>query len=283
MNPLHLLPAALITLVLLSSTQAATVAHWRFEGDTTTWLQDSSSNAHHLSNTNSTSTQLLLPATGDGSSFANPIPQSGLPNLSATSFTGSGSGIMATAGSSSWTSNTFTIEAMVNISNTTGLKTIVGHLSQTLGRSWLLGIQNNQLSILLGDGASATETYHTPSSPNFTLALDKDYYVAVAVNLNAVNASERLTFYIQNLTDDGPLISTLFTSLFTSLEGSTDGLAIGSTGHASSRFTGLIDEVRFSNTTLSASQLLVPEPSRALLLSLGAALFITNRRRNLSP
>ncbi|TLD68248.1 LamG domain-containing protein [Phragmitibacter flavus] len=274
MNPVHLLPAALISLILLSSAQAATVAHWRFEGDSSTWLLDSSGNGNHLTN-GGNGTSYVLPTSGAGSAFSDPIPQTGTPNLRALSFIGGGTGLLRAPDSPAWTTPTFTIEAQINLNAVGALQSIAGHFSgasDPLTRALLFHVNSsNNLSVIINNNTF---------SSTLNLSAGTDYFVALAVDLTAPE-SQRLTFYLQDLTNGGTLQQSVRSANVTSVNNTTADFSIGSTGNPSSPFNGLIDEVRFSNSTLTANQLLIaPEPSRSLFLCLGLGLVFTHRRRN---
>lgn len=233
------------------STQAATIAHWKFD-DSGTWLQDSSGNGYNLTNGNTA-----------GATYTS----------GAVNFTGGGTNTLSTANAPVWTDNSFTIEALIRPDDVSSLKSIAGHYENNLGKQWLFLINEGKLSIIF-DGV-----YHSLST--VTMVQNHDYYVAAAINLAATNAADRITFYLQDITNGTALVSGAGspTTTATSVIASTSPFAIGSTGHASSRFDGLISEVRFSDTNLGIGALLVPEPSRLILLGLGGLLALGRKRR----
>lgn len=277
MNPLHFLPAVLVLIFLHLPSQAATVAHWRFEGGSSTWLLDSSGNGHHLTNTGTTlaASAHTLPSTGAGSAFSNPIPQTGAANLGAVRFSGGGQGLLSAPDSPAWTTSTLTIEAYIHLNTVGSLQSIAGHFSgntdQPLSRSLLFHVTaGNNLSVILNN---------TTLGSTLSLTSGVDYFVAMSIDFNAPQ-NQRITFYLQDLTNGGVLQQEFRSTTATALNDSTAGFSIGSTGNPSSPFNGIIDEVRFSNTALSANQLLIaPEPSRSIFLSLGLTLLLTHRRR----
>jgi hypothetical protein len=274
--------AALVVFSCLDA-PAATIGYWRFEGTGGDWLRDSSGNGHHLT-ANGSPTQYSRPATGPGSAFPNPIPQTGQPNLAAAQLTQlSGSNQWLTAAdNNAFTSNTFTIEAFLNISTlpTDSTPIVAGHFwgfDTTNERSWFFainrndGIHDGKLQLAISQNGIAAEIIR---SPNLALTAGKDYYAAIAVNM-ADTSANGITFYLKNLTDGGPLLSEGATHTFTSLHNSTALFAIGSQGRpgGGNFFPGIIDEVRFSNVVLPADQLIVavPEPGALALAGLGVA------------
>ncbi len=267
--------AALVVFSCLDA-PAATIGYWRFEGTGGDWLLDSSGNGHHLTANGSPSpTQYSRPSTGPGSAFPNPIPQTGQPNLAAAQLSGSNQWLTA-ADNNAFTSNTFTIEAFLNISTLSLASTpiVAGHFQGNENqRSWFFAIKRSdgKLQLAISQNGTAAEVI---GSPNLALTAGKDYYAAIAVNVTDTSANG-ITFYLKNLTDGGPLLSEGATHTVTSLHNSTALFAIGSQGRpgGANFFPGIIDEVRFSNVVLPADQLIVavPEPGALALAGLGVA------------
>jgi hypothetical protein len=109
----------------------------------------------------------------------------------------------------------------------------------------------------------------------------RDYYVASVFNL----AAQQVTFYLQDLTNAGPLQTSTAAHPLTTLN-TTSGLVIGGFTVDAFEFglDGLIDEVRLSNTVLAPSDLLVsavPVPAAVWLLcsALGGLGFARRRIR----
>lgn len=264
---------------------AAVLAHWRFE-DSPGRLLDSSGNNRTLTDPGSTAspTHVTLPAPGggNGSAFSDPLPLTGAANAKASSFDGGDR--LTRADEAAFTSTTFTIEAFINGSDfdtQVNNKSIAGHWSSTGNqRSYLFtagaaASGASPLSLLYSHDGSTTNTV----ASTLTLSPNTDYFVAVTVNL-ADTSSSGITFYAQNLTSGGPLLTSGQTHTQTALFNAAVNFTIGSTDQPSSQFTGLIDEVRLSNTKLTAGELLIaPEPGSATLLVLGAAAFLSRRRR----
>ncbi len=257
-----------------------TVAHWRFEGDGSDWLLDSSGNGHHLTARGNAS-QIALPVTGPGSAFHNPIPQTVHRNLAAADL--DGSSWLTAADSDAFTSNTFTIETYLNIDTLALGSTpiVAGHFNNTGDqRAWFLAIAptTGRLRLALSDDGGAAEVITSA----LAIEAGKDYYLAAAVNM-ADTSSDGIIFYLQDLTDGGPLLSDHRTHTTAALFNTAALFAIGAQGRASGSgnfFPGIIDEVRFSNVMLSPDQLLaVPEPGAWLLLAMGGLALLINRRQ----
>lgn len=256
-----------------------TVAYWRFEGYGTDWLLDSSGNGHHLTAQGSPS-QIVLPETGPGSAFHNPIPQIVKRNLAAADL--AGSSWLTAPDNDAFTSNTFTIEAYLNIDtlDLSSTPIVAGHFNSTGDqRAWFLAIAptSGRLRLALSDDGTAAEVITSA----LAIEAGKDYYLAAAVNV-ADTSSDGIIFYLQDLTDGGPLLSENQSHDIDMLHNSTALFAIGSQGRSGGGnfFPGIIDEVRFSNVMLSPDQLLViPEPGTWLLLAFGSLTLLIVRRR----
>jgi hypothetical protein len=116
------------------------------------------------------------------------------------------------------------------------------------------------------------------------LDLGSNYYVAVSVHFTGTGVEA--TFFIKDLTTDSELHSSIVTAGNTSMYNSTADFTIGATyqdGVDARHFSGLIDEVRLSNTALSEGQLLtIPEPAEsAMFLSTGLLMLALLRRLRL--
>ncbi len=289
-----LLSLLLLPLAMSATANAASIGYYRFENGS--FLTDSSGNDNTLtvetSPINRTPVEYALPVSGDGSDFFNPVPQNGLANGQAASFDGAGDNgdRFRTNSNSAFLSSTFTLELMFNANNLTNNQLLVGVFDASQDdRAWGLFLHTSgQLQLALSsDGANSsslfsnTGTASTGGTPTgLTIAADTDYYAAVSVDL-----SGDVNFYLKNLTTNGSLLTSTFTSPLGSLHTDYSVFSIGAQGSNSgsgSRFGGIIDEVRYSNTVLPQSELLViPEPSTIVLFGLTgmAMLFIGRRSR----
>ncbi len=273
------------SLLAAVSADAATVGYWRFE-DSLGFINDSGPDGLTLSVVGTSPLAYPLPGAGAGSAFSNPIPQTGDPNAQAADF--STTGYFERADEAAFTLTTqFTLEVYFNPSKIyTAASGTTGMLASqflTTGnqRSWFLGTRDNQLRFGLASVGSAS-TNGNSAFAGAGIELDKDYYAAVVYNAGNV------TFYLQNLTDSGPLMTSVNTTTWSgiaSLAGTTAPFRIGAynTGETTFQWDGLIDEVRLSNNALSQGSLLVvPEPTSLALLGSALTLGAMARRRRQS-
>ena len=255
---------------------AAVVGHWRFEGDP--FLADSGPNALTLANPAGAPnvTQVALPGTGAGSAY--PAMVLGSPNGSAARFDGTNDRLTS-PDNALFEDTTFTVEAFVTLTaDNASTKTIAGHWNADGNqRGWLFGISGGEVPVLL-TSPNGTNTV-TTSSGLPALALNTDYYVSVTVDMADTSAGG-MTFYIMDLTNGGVLQSTGAAHADLSFFDSSTSFAIGATAQATSTWTGLIDEVRISDSKLSVDQLMVvPEPGSLGLMVFAAGLAGCRRRR----
>ncbi len=261
----------------LATADADTVAYWRFEEGN--FLTDSSGNGHHLAS--GAATSYVLPASGPGASFLDPIPQTGDSNGLAMQRSASDSSYLAAAYHADFASNAFTIEAMVNVTSRTASGFLAGRWNGTNSTYAIQLGAAGEVNLILRNAANSTVTV----ASGFALDLNTDYYLAVAVDLTAATAAERsATFYLQNLTANGPLSPPATkTGIEVSAvrDPSSTGFAIGAqfTGGNGAAWAGVVDEVRYSSVALSRDALLaVPEPGSVALLGFGSLLLWKRRR-----
>ncbi|WFB36868.1 PEP-CTERM sorting domain-containing protein [Kiritimatiellota bacterium B12222] len=268
--------------LLLLGTQAhpAILANWRFEDGS--YLTDSSGGGHTLTGTTTPPTQVNpLPGSGNGSDFSNPIPQTGDGNTGLANYGSSQNGHLYLS-DDGWmdsiaANNTFTVEALVNRTTDKVAQYILSQYEYpgTGTRSFAFGVGGSNLRMLLSDDGDTFTTF------NSTLSLDKnvDYYVAASVD--ATDPTGSITFYLQDLTNGGTLQSQQLSHSLSGIYNPSVNVRVGANSTVTeSRWTGLLDEVRISDTVLNSSELLVaiPEPS-TMILVLGAGFAILATRK----
>ncbi|MBI1370046.1 MAG: hypothetical protein GC162_15505 [Planctomycetes bacterium] len=287
--------ASLFALPFMGGTPVigATVGYWRFEGAATVtaganndFLDDYSGNGLALSTAGTpTVTQYNLPGSGTGSKYPNPVPSGSQSNTKAATFPNGG--YLAVADAPILTVHDFTAEAFITkTANTSGTQYIASQwLVSGNQRSWSFGVAGT--SDISGNPGSANDLFIGLSDAGsdagvvvsgIDIALNKDYYVAVSFDES--NFASGVTFYIQNLTDGGPLQVVTKSHTIASLFDSNTFLRIGTFNGSSSPWNGAIDEVRLSNTVLTASQLLIVPTPTALPAGLGLLGLFSLRRRH---
>lgn len=247
----------------MSVTEAQTIGYWRFESGGFT--DDSSTNSLDLTNTGVDA--YPLPGTGAGSDFPSTIPRTGAGNGQGAQLDrGQGDRFSvadATVLSDIATNKAFTAEAFVNLTerdNTVQyLISQIGSSQNSFGfiPSGGSGTSSDGTGVTLllsSDGSSFAGVYNS----GIVLDLNKDYYIAVAVDLNQADPDDRVVFYTQNLTDGGSLQVFNETGVTaTSIHDSTADLAIGNVAAGNRTVNAILDEVRLSSTQLSQSELLI--------------------------
>ena len=282
--------------LLSEAASAATVGYWRFE-DSPGFLQDSSGNGHHITGGGLTegTHQTTIPGSGDGSAFPATIPLTGAPNTSYINNAASRYGTVPD--DNAFTPGAFTVEAFLNRDSGAGFRLFASQWTSTpASRSWATGLTNTgdteRLTLLLGNVTGSSFTTFKAPTTDFDLALDKDYYVALSWD-GALTGSGNagIKFYIKNLTDDTALVMGSVDHSISTLHNSSSAVALGANSPTNQNpWVGLLDEIRFSNTALSANELLifqtpvvevapVPEPSSFVLAGLGILLLKRRRRQ----
>ena len=275
----------LVAIGCLASSQAATVGHWAFENNLDLGA-DSGPNNLGLTNSNVGGIAALFPSS---------VPFSGSPNTGAGDFEVDTPGFLSGADNAVFAVQNFTIEAYVKLESGGSGTTVRAIASQfnsgaAAAQSWQLGVAGAGSSLgnrrlfmqLSGNGVDLVNFAPTTG---FTLTAGSNYYVAASVRFTGTTIET--TFYLQDLTAGGNLLSTTVSSTAASLLGglydSNANFAIGASynnGAASRHFDGTIDEVRLSNTALSPGELLaIPEPSAISLLGMGGLAVAFRRRR----
>ncbi len=232
--------------VLVPWSEAATVAHYRFE-DSPGFTNDSSSFAD-LDNTSVV--QYTLPSTGQGSTFG--VPQGAGSNAKAADLDASGD-LFDTfnTGTDLFTGNTLTIEAYFSFESGDTFSAIVAQWDFGSGnRVFQLLINGNTLRMAVSPNGAANETLDS----GFIVEPNTDYFAAVTFD------SGNVTFYLTpNPNNPGPTMISTATSIYSSLH-EHDRLTIGGAvgGSGQNHFIGVIDEVRISDTVVASNDFLYP-------------------------
>lgn len=265
---------------------AATIGYYQFE-DTPGVLEDSSAANRDLTQTQSPNGQVASPF----GSVSNP-PAGSATNTEAMSFSVNGGFTAVDADYAD-----LTVEAFVNLTSASGdgqARVFAAQFGTTgTTRAFNFGVagntsstftDNNTLFLQVANAAGAVSSIDT----GFRLTTGVNYYLAASINAGALNAGAdgQVTFYLKDLTNAGTLqTATKTVTGFNAFYDPTQVFTIGSSSNGTtSRWDGIIDEVRFSDVALTSDQLLVaiPEPSSVALI-LGGLVFvgvIARRQRN---
>jgi hypothetical protein len=198
------------------------------------------------------------------------------------------------------TPTAFTVEASWKPENG-GFRTVVGRDAQNVSTSngalaalYLQARPDNRVGIQFTDVAGNTHEAFSPAGliQGFNFSTDPDGLTGTWYNLAGVSDGTTLSMYV-----NGALVAS------TPIVSSDSRLAVGATsggdwhagewsvgrglfngGHVD-RAYGFIDEVRISNSALSPSELLVPEPGSGAIVLIGfvGSLFGTDRRMRRLP
>ncbi len=266
----YLFPAAVGLACLPSISRAAVIGQWRFEQGA--FLTDSGPNGYTLGTPGGTSVPTQVPPP---SGFPNSIPGLGA-NTGAASFDGDD---RFTASIPSMPSTTLSIEAIV----TTSVGAVSsGGVTKAIAGQWS-GSGSDRVALLAILSTNVLNFYFNGTNVGSglpALVANQTYYVAVTVNM-ANTSSAGITFYQQNLSAAGPLLTAgvAHSATHTAFNTSSVPFTIGATNTPSSTWNGVIDEVKFSDTKLALSELIIPEPSSLALAFAGAGLAVLRRRR----
>jgi hypothetical protein len=185
---------------------------------------------------------------------------------------------------------TFTLEALVNFGSisTSTTEYLAGHFGSTSERSWYVAIRRETGSPFVRffadpDGVSTggNVQWDFSSAP---LSAGNDYYIAVVADLTQGTATARpVTLYVQDLTSGTPMQTVTQNQASNSISAFYDAsvpFTIGATNAATSPYSGLVDELRFSDAALAPGELLLaPEPTALAPLAIVGLALVRRRRQ----
>jgi hypothetical protein len=302
-------------LAAMSSTQAATVAHWRFEtGPANTNVLHAGAGGvfdGQVPDVSGNGNTLSAWSEGGGAGFAYrsnvpypTIPVLGLTNTLSVKNTGGGPAMFTTSSVSmpsgidaeTMTPSAFTVEASYK-PETGGHRTVVGRDARNIATAnagfaalYLQVRPDNSVGIQFTDVAG--NTHSAFSAPGFVVGFnfptDNEGNTGTWYNLAAVSDGSTLSMYVNNALVASTAIVSADPSLAVGTTSGGDwhagewsvGRGLFNGGHAD-RGYGLIDEVRISNSALSPAEFLsaVPEPATASLVAIGMIGLALTRRR----
>jgi hypothetical protein len=119
-------------------------------------------------------------------------------------------------------------------------------------RSFMFSVESSDLTLFLSEGGGDNQS----DSAGFTIAADKDYFVAVSYD--QVDQANGIVFYATNLTDGGALqVSTASHSIVTLNQ--DDRLTVGAVASGANGYVGFLDEVRLSTRVRAYSEMLISD------------------------
>lgn len=275
--------ALVLAFGLGQSLGAATIGYYQFE-DTPGVLEDSSTANRDLTQVGTAGGQVASPF----GSVPN-APAGSVANSEAMSFALNRA---FTATDTAYTD--LTIESFVSLTSTdltqATARVIASQFGAAGNRAFNFGVTGNgsttftdHHTLFLQLSKDGTNLLNLDSG--FRLTLGVNYYLAVSIDAGSSGADGSATFYLKDLTNGGTLqTSTVAATGLSSIFNTSNVFTIGgSTNGTTSRWDGVIDEVRFSDVALGSSDLLItstiPEPSTTALLLGGLALCVVALRR----
>ncbi|MDF3128124.1 PEP-CTERM sorting domain-containing protein [Kiritimatiellaeota bacterium B1221] len=275
-----LLPIGLLSIIATS--QAATVAYWRFEGDYT----DSSGAGNNLTPGNSGTGSSIVTTTG--MDFFDPVPQTSAANTQ--TYNKSRTASENTSGYALTTNNVnlganFTVESMFNVNSKSTSHDIflINQWNNAGTPLWSIYLEtadgSEQIRFVYKNGSTSTFV-----DSGFSYDTNTDYYLGMTVDMDdtTTNANNSVSFYLKNL--ETGIVQQTLKSNYADMKTGSSKIAIGGRvdfGYNSENMSGQIDEVRISDSLLSTSELLViPEPSTLVLVGItGIALLMFRKRK----
>ena len=256
---------------------ATTIGYYQFE-DSPGFLVDSSAASHNLTASTSSPTQVASPF----GATANP-PAGSVANSEAANFSLASTQSFSAADPGTYSD--FTFEAFVKpatvATSGSNARVIASQFDNTNG-VFSFGLPSNASTTFTRDRAPFIQLLTGGTTRNvqstFQLTLNTSYYVAVVVDVGGVAGGTAVTFYVRDLSTEVMQSETIEVAGLTSINNSNLAFTVGGRV-GGSQFDGVLDEVRFSDTALSQSELLVPEPGSAAVLAIAVGCLTLRRRK----
>ena len=228
-----------------------TAVYYRFE-DGPGFTNDSSGNTF-FDLDNISVVQTNIPASGRGSEFPIPVPLTGAANSDAADMDATTDRFDTGNTYATVVQSNFTVEAFINPSAVGSRGSIVAMWDDGAAeRSFMFSVESSDLTLFLSEGGGDNQS----DSAGFTIAADKDYFVAVSYD--QVDQANGIVFYATNLTDGGALqVSTASHSIVTLNQ--DDRLTVGAVASGVNGYVGFLDEVRLSTRVRAYSEMLISD------------------------
>jgi hypothetical protein len=270
--------------VLVASSQAASVLHWKLDESVGPNYQEEV----YASNTQSVEVGVvnegqagLAPDGGTSIGFQRDTSDSYISAGTVLDNAGSPGTYVAGDNAAAYKlGNNYSFTGWFNAKTITNQDSSIASSVFDSNSGWLLGVRSGQVFFDFGN------TRHTASSG---IQVEKDYFVAVLADPNgdtnfgwSAGSNNRIAIY-------DPVADTWFDNDGTQFKNQlwTRNMSIGRFTNGGRQFDGLIDDFRIYNHTLSFDELTalvtlpasVPEPATALLVGLGLIGLVMRRRR----
>ncbi len=257
---------------------ADTVGYWRFEENGTNI--DASGNSNNLT-TVPTAYDLTATTSGDpGDRFFDIVTDADLPNEQAANLGDKAEHYQTT--STAYLSTDFTVETFAHLapSAQAGNFYLISKYTSPGSRMWGLRVNNGDNKLMFIISTDGTNPQFI--DPNITINTGSDYYIAVSHELGDGVSDSVVTFHYRNLSEPNSVLETVVVNTpLLMYTGGSGVMEIGTLANgASNRWSGLLDEVRYSTGVLDESELLgIPEPSGLGMILLGGMTVLRHRAR----
>jgi hypothetical protein len=247
-----------------------TIGYWRFEGEGDDFLADASGHGFALRGVGTFKPHVWPAAAEPGEPHV--VPQSGAANTSAVDV-GVRAGHLEVPFHPALAPANFTLEALVRQSAAASpwgyfIASRWETISPSNQRSWSFGVGGTgsvfsggptfeEGELFMGLSLDGTIVNSVYLGSGLVLQPDQDYYVAVSYQRPKGYQFGQITFWAKNLTADGPLQSKCVEMHIAVFRAAAGPLRLGRINNDQHRWSGLIDEVRYSNFAREQDQLLI--------------------------